>query len=186
MTHLTAATRVVIGAGAALLLAACSTSAYVPANQAAPVGPITGSSAPADANFDGTLATATTPLGTVVTSNGFTLYRFDKDAAKPSNSTCVAACAKTWPPVLGDGVPATVGLPGSVIGTVGRPDGSQQLTLDGWPLYRFSKDAAPGDVKGEGVGGTWRAIGVDGKPVGGSARAADAPGPAATRTSSGG
>ncbi|MEK6439705.1 hypothetical protein [Pseudonocardia sp. T1-2H] len=36
----------------------------------------------------------------------------------------------------------------------------------GWPLYRFAKDA-PGDVKGEGVGGTWQAIGVNGKPAAG-------------------
>jgi hypothetical protein len=60
-------------------------------------------------------------------------------------------------------------VPADLVGTVGRPDGTQQLTLNGWPLYRFAKDTAPGDVNGEGVDGTWRAIGTDGKPVAGSA-----------------
>jgi predicted lipoprotein with Yx(FWY)xxD motif len=176
MTHPTSAARFLAGAGAALLLAGCSTSGYVPANQASPVGPITGSAPVAGRDFDGTLATATTPVGTVVTSNGFTLYRFDKDSSKPSSTACVGACARTWPPVLGDGLPVTEGLPPNMVGTVGRPDGTQQLTFNGWPLYRFSKDAAPGDAKGEGVGGTWRAIGVDGKPVAAKPAAAPAGG----------
>lgn len=162
MTHSKAVAPILLAAGAAVLLAACGTSGYVPANQATPVGSDAAVNNPPVA---GGLATATTPLGTVVTSDGFTLYRFDKDSSAPPNSACVATCATTWPPVLGDGVPAVQGLPADGIGTMGRPDGSQQLTLDGWPLYRFSKDAAPGDVKGDGVGGAWRAIGVNGKPV---------------------
>ena len=181
MTHTTAAARVLLGAGAAILLAACGTSGYVPANQAVPVGPVTAvPTGPVTAG----LATGTTQLGTVVTSDGFTLYRFDKDSATPSTSTCLGPCATTWPPVLGDGVPAVEGLPADEIGTVGRPDGTQQLTLNGWPLYRFSKDAAPGDAKGEGMGGTWRAIGVDGKPV--AAVTTGGPASAAERTPSGG
>jgi predicted lipoprotein with Yx(FWY)xxD motif len=181
MNHTAAAARVLLGAGAAVLLAACGTSGYVPANQAAPVGPITAvHTGPVPAG----LATGTTQLGTVVTSDGFTLYRFDKDSATPSASTCVGACATTFPPVLGDGVPAVEGLPTDEIGTVGRPDGTQQLNLNGWPLYRFSKDAAPGDVKGDGMGGTWRAIGVDGRPA--AAVAAAGPASAAERTPSGG
>ncbi len=46
-----------------------------------------------------------------------------------------------------------------------RADGSTQVTLNGWPLYRFARDTAPGDTKGEGVGGTWHATGGDGKPA---------------------
>jgi predicted lipoprotein with Yx(FWY)xxD motif len=162
MIHTTVVARVLAGATAALLLGACGNSGYVPANQAAPVGPIT--AVPTGPVPPG-LATGSTPLGTVVTSEGFTLYRFDKDSAKPSTATCVGGCATTWPPVLGDGIPAVKGLPPGKIGTVGRSDGTQQLTLDGWPLYRYSKDVAPGDANGDGVGGTWRAVGIDGKPV---------------------
>ncbi|MGI5129679.1 hypothetical protein ACQEVB_22925 [Pseudonocardia sp. CA-107938] len=144
-----------------LVTAACgSTVQSVPAREAPPVG----GAAQAAAATPG-LATATTPLGTVVTVDGYTVYRFDKDSADPSRSTCTGDCAKAWPPVLGDGIPKLTGLPADQIGTVGRPDGTQQLTLAGWPLYRSAKDTKPGSTAGEGVGGTWRAIGVDGKPA---------------------
>jgi len=116
-------------------------------------------------------------VGTVVTSQGYTLYRFAKDTAKPSKSTCAGGCATTWPPVLGDGVPSVDGLSADLVGTVGRADGTQQLTLNGWPLYRFAKDTAPGDVRGEGVGGSWQAIGPDGKPAAAAAKPAPAPAP---------
>lgn len=167
------------GAGAAtvLLLAAACGSDYVPASQAAPVGSQPAATEQAPASAAGGLATAPTTVGTVVTSEGYTLYRFSKDTAKPSTSACVGTCATAWPPVPGDGVPAVDGLSADLVGTVGRADGTQQLTLGGWPLYRFAKDTAPGDVKGQGVGGTWQAIGPNGEPAGGSAPA-PAPAPA--------
>ncbi|WP_235039295.1 COG4315 family predicted lipoprotein [Kibdelosporangium aridum] len=39
------------------------------------------------------------------------------------------------------------------VGTVRRDDGSLQLTVGGWPVYRFNKDKKPGDTFGQGVGG---------------------------------
>ncbi|MGQ0718033.1 MAG: hypothetical protein ACT4NP_12135 [Pseudonocardiales bacterium] len=96
-------------------------------------------------------------LGEVVTDqNGLTLYRFDKDKAKPSASNCDDACAMTWPPALGE--PTSVQLQGvdpALVGTVTRSDGTQQLTLNGWPLYTYAKDTAPGEALGQGVGKTW-------------------------------
>ncbi|NUT94906.1 MAG: hypothetical protein HOY78_23075, partial [Saccharothrix sp.] len=39
-------------------------------------------------------------LGTVLTDkDGMTLYRFDKDSAKPPTSNCDGDCAKKWPPL---------------------------------------------------------------------------------------
>lgn len=162
--------------GLLMVTAACgSTLQSVPAREAAPVG---GVAAAATAATPG-LATVSTPLGTVVTMDGYTVYRFDKDTPDPSKSACAGECAKAWPPLLGDGTPRLSGVPADKVGTVGRPDGSQQLTLNGWPLYRFAEDAAPGDTKGEGVGGTWRAVGVDGKPASAAAKAPAAKAPAA-------
>jgi predicted lipoprotein with Yx(FWY)xxD motif len=126
-------------AGALFLASACGTSGYVDAKDALPAG------------------------GSAATGTGGTTV----DTTNPSASTSTGACATNWPPVLVDGLPAVQGIPSDLVGTVGRPDGTQQLTLGGWPLYRFAKDAAPGDVKGEGVGGTWQAIGVNGKPAAG-------------------
>ncbi|MEU4201202.1 SCO0930 family lipoprotein [Streptomyces sp. NPDC026294] len=112
-----------------------------------------------------TLALRQSPqLGPVVTdSKGKALYRFDKDTAKPPNSACSGACATTWPPVPADDVTAASGMAASALGSVTRADGTQQLTIDGWPAYRYAKDTAPGDTKGHGVGGTWNAFAPDGK-----------------------
>ncbi|MFD4832364.1 SCO0930 family lipoprotein [Streptomyces uncialis] len=118
-------------------------------------------------------------LGKVVTdSEGRTLYRFDNDAARPSNSTCDGGCAQMWPPVLAMGTRAARGMDPSLLGEVTRTDGSQQLTLDGWPLYRFAEDTAPGRAKGQGVGGTWFAAAPDGTKAGAPAPAPVEPLPA--------
>ncbi|MFE5508680.1 hypothetical protein ACFQ73_39290 [Amycolatopsis japonica] len=101
----------------------------------------------------------------VVNGAGLTLYRFDKDTAKPSKSTCNGECAKTWPPVLvtpGSKV-FLAGIRKSAVGTVKRDDGTLQLTLGGWPAYRFAKDTKPGDTLGQGVGGTWFGLAPDGQ-----------------------
>ncbi len=90
---------------------------------------------------------------TVVDGEGFTLYRFDPDSANPSKATCVGDCAVTWPPVLANDKIVFQRLYRDKISTVTRPDGTQQVTIGGWPVYRFSKDTAAGEIKGEGVGG---------------------------------
>ncbi|MFC4054275.1 hypothetical protein ACFOY4_31670 [Actinomadura syzygii] len=106
-----------------------------------------------------------TRLGKVVTDGtGMTLYRFDNDTARPPASTCADACAKAWPPVeAGGGDTQVKGVEQSLVGKVKRADGQWQVTLGGWPLYRFAKDKSPGDVKGQGVGGTWFAAAPTGK-----------------------
>lgn len=150
---------------------------------AAPVGPAAPAAVSDGAGSAGSapvgLATAVTPLGTVVTSDGFTLYRFDQDTAKPPTSTCKGRCASTWPPVLSaDGTPPRItGVDESLVGTVKRADGTTQVTLKGWPLYRYSGDKAAMETAGEGVGGSWHAIGVNGKPVSATPPAAPAPTP---------
>ena len=112
-----------------------------------------------------TTLTATTiaRMGKVVTDEkGWVLYRFDKDTADPANSTCVATCAQIWPPVLAEGNPTLNGLLASKVGTLQRADGGTQLTLNGWPLYRYIGDTKPGQWKGQAVGGTWWVIAPDG------------------------
>jgi predicted lipoprotein with Yx(FWY)xxD motif len=96
---------------------------------------------------------------------GFTFYRFDKDTPHPSVSNCTGACAVTWPPVLVQpgGRIFVDGVSTAEIGIITRADGTRQVTIGGWPIYRFSKDTAPGQTNGEGVGGTWFAV----SPTGG-------------------
>ncbi|MFF5706403.1 SCO0930 family lipoprotein [Streptomyces sp. NPDC012794] len=133
-----------------------------------------------DAKPAGQLAIAATDqLGQVLTdSAGFALYRFDKDTAKPPASTCEGDCAKAWPVVAAGEVTAASGMDPALLGEVVRKDGGKQLTVAGWPVYRFAKDTKAGDLNGQGVGGTWFAFAPDGKKA---AKAAAAAPPAAGR-----
>jgi len=110
------------------------------------------------------LAASTTDLGTFLTGkDGMTLYYFTKDE-EPGVSVCEGDCATNWPPLTvpagswpaaGDGVTGAVSV-------APRSDGSWQVTYDGRPLYYFAKDAAAGDVTGQGVGDVWYVANVDG------------------------
>ncbi|MFD9260566.1 SCO0930 family lipoprotein [Streptomyces sp. NPDC059538] len=117
-------------------------------------------------------------LGQILTdSAGLTLYRFDKDTAKPPKSNCDGDCEKTWPVVAAGDVTAAAGMDPALLGEVVRTDGSKQLTVAGWPAYRFNKDTKAGDVNGQGVGGVWFAFGPDGKKAAKADAAAPAPSP---------
>ncbi|MEU2428222.1 hypothetical protein ABZ611_01665 [Streptomyces sp. NPDC007861] len=104
----------------------------------------------------------------VVNGAGFTLYRFDKDTANPSKSTCNGECATTWPPVVvaPGGKIFIDGVKKSDVGVVKRDDGNLQVTIGGWPVYRFSKDLKPGDANGQGVGGAWFGVTPNGQKAG--------------------
>ncbi|MFD7406423.1 SCO0930 family lipoprotein [Streptomyces sp. NPDC059866] len=116
---------------------------------------------------------ANAELGQVLTdSAGRTLYRFDQDTAEPPKTNCEGDCATAWPPVPAGDAKAGEGVDKELLGEVTRPDGTKQLTIAGWPAYRYAKDVNPGDTKGQGVGGTWYALAPDGK----KANLADLPG----------
>ncbi|MFJ3334955.1 SCO0930 family lipoprotein [Streptomyces sp. NPDC086766] len=107
---------------------------------------------------------ANAELGKVLTdSAGMTLYRFDQDTAEPPKSSCDGDCAKTWPPVPADDATAGAGIDKALLGEVTRSDGTKQLTVAGWPAYRYAKDAKAGQTSGQGVGGKWYALAPDGK-----------------------
>ncbi|MFG2883591.1 SCO0930 family lipoprotein [Streptomyces sp. NPDC048297] len=113
----------------------------------------------------GELTVAANPdLGNVLTDgSGLTLYRFDKDTANPPTSNCAGDCATTWPPVPAGDATAGAGIDKALLGEITRADGTKQLTVGGWPAYRYVKDVNSGDVNGQGVGGTWFALAPNGK-----------------------
>ncbi len=94
-------------------------------------------------------------LGAILTDpQGMTLYTRKTDM--PGMSSCTGQCATIWPPFHPSGSSLTA--PSSVTGkldVITRDDGSKQVTYNGMPLYTYSKDMAPGDTTGQGVGGTW-------------------------------
>ncbi|MEA2827130.1 MAG: hypothetical protein QOG43_1569 [Actinomycetota bacterium] len=95
----------------------------------------------------------------VVDGAGLTVYTWDKDTS--STSGCTGGCAGTWPAVLvpaGTATPTADGVSGTLASSPRSDGGGNQLTLDGKPLYRYAADAAPGDAKGDGVGGVWHVV----------------------------
>lgn len=100
----------------------------------------------------------------LVDDKGMTLYLFTKDT--PNTSVCYDKCAVAWPPLLATGAPvAGEGVDASRLGTTTRKDGSVQVTYNGWPLYYYEKDKAPGDVTGQDVGSVWYVVSAAGDKV---------------------
>ena len=112
------------------------------------------------------LKTASSSLGTIVTdSDGMTLYMFDKDTKGATKSACEGKCLTAWPPaMMGASEPKLTGVTGKVA-SIDTPDGKKQLTLDGWPLYYWFKDAKAGDVSGQAVQGVWWVLDPAGTPI---------------------
>ncbi|WP_392838833.1 hypothetical protein [Streptomyces sp. LN500] len=114
-------------------------------------------------------AVSSPPLGSphLININQAALYRFDNDTASPSQSACNDDCAAQWPPVTikQGGNIYLAGVSPQQIGAIQRQDGLIQITVGGWPVYRYAGDTKPGDLNGQGIGGTWFAIGPTGEKV---------------------
>jgi predicted lipoprotein with Yx(FWY)xxD motif len=99
--------------------------------------------------------------------SGRALYLFARDRA--GRSSCSGACAKAWPPFLTKNTPrAGAGLRAGLLGTTRRSDGKLQVTYAGHPLYYYSRDLKPGQIKCQGVsnfGGLWLVVSPTGKAV---------------------
>ncbi len=95
--------------------------------------------------------------GTVlVNAEGMTLYHLSGE--QNGKFICTSSeCEAVWHPLL-----ATGGTPSGVesLGTVKRPNGQEQVTFNGTPLYTFAQDTKAGDAKGQGIKdvGTWSAV----------------------------
>lgn len=172
-------THLVLSALAAvvLLLAACSpqaaaTTAPAPAATEPAAVPVTGA-ATVSLGEDATLGSF------LVDDKGMTLYLFTKDT--PNTSNCYEKCATAWPPLLTSGDPvAAEGVDEALLGTTSRTDGTTQVTYNGWPLYYYEKDKAPGDVIGQNVGEVWFVVAPSGEMV--EAAATEAPATEAAAT----
>ncbi len=112
----------------------------------------------------GLVELADSSLGSIlVDGDGNVLYLFTPDAQ--GESVCYDECAGFWPPLVGD-FEAGDGVDAALLGSVGRTDGSEQVTFNGWPLYYFANDAAPGDTNGQGVNEVWYVVDAAGNGIG--------------------
>jgi predicted lipoprotein with Yx(FWY)xxD motif len=107
----------------------------------------------------------------LVDGTGRSLYVFMADTQDSGTSACGDddGCAAEWPPLVGDGAPvAGEGVDASMLGSITRDDGTTQITYNGWPLYLFAGDTAPGDTNGQGIdefGGLWFLVSPAGEAI---------------------
>lgn len=99
----------------------------------------------------------------VVNATGRTLYVDGKGAVR-----CVGVCVNLWPPlVVAKGVKpvAGKGLKASLVATIKRPNGTFQVTYDGYALYLYKGDSKSGQLNGQGLDDIWYVIGSNGTVV---------------------
>jgi predicted lipoprotein with Yx(FWY)xxD motif len=153
-------TKVLIpGLAASLALAACGSSSSSKNTTAATQSQPTASQPSASASSSALVKTASSKLGTVlVDAQGMTLYRLSGEQSGKFICTSTA-CLQVWHPLTVPAGSAPSGTVGS-LATVKRPDGREQITFKGQPLYTFAQDQAPGQTNGEGIKdvGTWMAV----------------------------
>lgn len=90
-------------------------------------------------------------------ATGWTLYLLKTDVPANGTSTCSGKCIENWPAfyVETENLNLPQGLMASSFAEITRPDGSKQVTYNGWPLYYFINDKQPGDTNGQGIKGVW-------------------------------
>ncbi|MFD3330563.1 hypothetical protein [Streptomyces sp. NPDC058701] len=128
--------------------------------------------APSSADARGTtIAVVDSALGRIaVDGKGRTLYMSTLDSPAPPISVCLSAeCLTAWKPLTlkdaKDKPSAGEGVEAGAVGSFRRTDGTWQATLGGWPVYWFAQDTRPGDVKGQGLKGTWYVLSPAGKKI---------------------
>jgi predicted lipoprotein with Yx(FWY)xxD motif len=142
-----------------LAIAACGSSGksgYT--SQAATTPAATTSSSGEGAAVVKTASNATLHATVLVNAQGMTLYSLSVE--KNGKFVCTSsACVAVWHPLSASSAAVPSGAVGS-LGTVKRPDGTEQVTYKGMPLYTFAQDQKPGDAGGQGVKdvGTWTAV----------------------------
>lgn len=142
------------------LLSACGGSASSKSNSSAPEGRAAASHTSASASRAIVKTASNAGLGATVLVNaqGLTLYHLS--AEQKGKFICTStACLGVWHPLTAQAGRTPNGTVGS-LGTVKRPDGTEQVTYRGMPLYTFAQDTAPGQTNGQGFKdvGTWSAV----------------------------
>jgi predicted lipoprotein with Yx(FWY)xxD motif len=139
------------GCGSSSSSSSSSTAASAPAGTASTQSTPASTSTTAASGSGVSVETKHAKLGTILAAGPkkLTVYMFEAD--KGTTSSCSGACAKVWPPVTTSGAPTAAGSAVSAdLGTTKRPDGSEQVTYKGHPLYFYDDDKDSGDAYGQG------------------------------------
>lgn len=95
----------------------------------------------------------------VVDAEGRSLYIFTGEDESTIDTSLWEPVEATDADTVGEGLDETL------LGSVAREDGAQQLTYNELPLYRYTGDLAAGDVMGQGMDDSWRLLSDLGEPV---------------------
>lgn len=102
----------------------------------------------------------------LVDDEGRALYLFTNDTQNSGVSACIDECLAEWPPLIVTTTPvAGEGVDATMLGTITRDDGTMQATYNGWPLYYFADDLAPGDISGQGMNDVWYLVSATGNAI---------------------
>ena len=89
-------------------------------------------------------------------AEGMTLYYFTKDST--DKSTCFGFCLDRWLVFYTRVATVPAGMDINDFNVITRADGRKQSTYKGRPLYYFTGDSRPGDIRGQGVGENWYVV----------------------------
>ncbi len=95
----------------------------------------------------------------LVDANGMTLYYLDHEST--STIKCNGMCLSFWPAFDVTNIVVPSGLNLSNFQIFKRPDGSEQVSYEGKPLYYFIRDSHRGDITGNDLKdpfGIWYAV----------------------------
>ncbi len=103
-------------------------------------------------------------------ADGRSLYLFESDTRAEGGAkaqiSCKDKCLERWPPFYSEGEPKAGDMADAAkLGTV-EHDGKMVVTYNGWPLYYFVDDKAPGDTKGHDIeefGAEWYLVTPEGE-----------------------
>jgi predicted lipoprotein with Yx(FWY)xxD motif len=143
----------------AILFAGCTMPSTTPVTPAPTTPAVSSSVQPLDTvkvSYDPNLGQY------LVDADSYTLYYFLKDTPNAGTSACTGACITLWPAFSPGTIKVSSPLQASDFGSITRADGTMQATYKGWPLYRYSKDAAPGIASGNGYNDLWYVMGLGG------------------------
>ena len=96
-----------------------------------------------------------TSIGLYLTnSTGFTLYFRSTDTPNSGTTTCdVPLCEANWPVFYSASLALPPGLAASSFSTITPYNSTKIVTFDGYALFTWIHDKAPGQTTGEGIGG---------------------------------
>lgn len=99
----------------------------------------------------------------LATDSGRSIYLYVEDSE--DESTCVDACTRNWPPLLVGEAELGEGVDESLLGSVTRPDGAEQVTYGGHPLYTFARDTDEGTTRGQKLGDAFFLVSPAGEAI---------------------